>query len=86
MHVSPRGVWMPDEIAVLETAFGVLRKANHRGMSDAEFDAWVVEDLMESARDGCHDPRDLVQRCRDHFKDRTKSRLSVHSPEGGREH
>ena len=69
MQVIPRtGVWLPDELTVLQTAFGMLRNVSHGGVPDQEFETLIAADLMQSARDGCHDPHDLVRRCRAHIK------------------
>ena len=77
MQVVPRsGVWLPDELAVLQTAFGVLRKQYHRGISDEDFETQIVDDLMQSARDGCHDPKELVQRCRARMRSKRAAVIS----------
>jgi hypothetical protein len=62
------GVWLPDELAVLRTALGLLKAAPHDGVTDQEFETLIVADLMQSARDGCHDARELARRCRTHIK------------------
>ena len=76
MELVPYGIWMPDEISTLQTAFGILWNLDHRGIPDDRFEKLVVTDLIKSARDGCHDPIELAQRCRAHLKAETASRIS----------
>ena len=76
MQLVPRhGLWLPDEMTVLQAAFHALAHEDHPGVPDELYEAEIVENLVLSARDGCHDAPDLVRRC--HARMKAKSALKI---------
>lgn len=76
MQLVPRhGLWLPDEMTVLQAAFHALAHEEHPGVPDELYEAEIVENLVLSARDGCHDAPDLVRRC--HARMKAKSALKI---------
>ena len=77
MQLVPRhGLWLPDEMAVLQAAFHALALEDHPGVPDDLYEAEIAETLVQSARDGCHDAPDLVRRCQARMKARSAAKIA----------
>jgi hypothetical protein len=64
LELPIRGLWMPDEIVVMQTAYAIiLRKHRHDASFEKHPQEELAESLVTSARDECHDVRALVRRC-----------------------
>jgi hypothetical protein len=59
-----KGLWMPDEIALMQSAFEIILRRHRADPSFGEPEQKAVaKTLVASARDECHDVRTLVRRC-----------------------
>jgi hypothetical protein len=59
-----KGLWMPDEIAVMQSAYDIILRRHRGDAAFGEHEREVMAKLVvSSARDECHDVRALVRRC-----------------------